>query len=405
MVRSLGLRAYLAWTRSANRSEGPTPEPCPKGPLIWCHAVNLTQINALTQIYDRLLMQRPDLSILLSTADDTPPNRLTRPGLIWQPLPGGSISDCQAFLDYWRPAMGIWSGGNLPVALFSELVERALPIGLVDADTTLFSGPVWRWFPDLRRKVLGLCDFIMAQDEQTLRFLRRIGAPDAVVSAIGPLMDGAVPLPYSRPEREELAQILRGRPIWLAAMLQPQEVQTVIDAHSQIARQSLRSLLVLVPADPDTGPQISKQLDDAGLRHVCWSTGELPGETTQVLLGDTAGDMGLWYRLAPIAFMGSSLIPGAPGCDPNEPAAHGSAILYGPNIRRYLDSYSRFAQTGAARIVRNAETLAGAVGQLIAPDQSAGMALAAWEVASRSAALTDRIADLMQDRLDQIEAR
>ena len=76
------------------------------------------------------------------------------------------------------------------------------------------------------------------------------------------------------------------------------------------------------------------------------------------------------------------------------------------NIRdvRYLDSYSRFAEAGAARIVRDANTLASAVSRLIAPDKSAAMAHAAWEVASRSAALTDRIADLVHDRFDRLEA-
>ena len=115
--------------------------------------------------------------------------------------------------------------------------------------------------------------------------------------------------------------------------------------------------------------------------------------------------MGLWYRLAPITFMGSSLQSGQWGRDPNEPAAHGSAILYGPYVRRYLSSYTRFAEAGAARIVRDAETLGTAVKRLIPADQSAAMAHAAWDVASQSAGVTDKILDLVQDTLDIMEAR
>ena len=102
--------------------------------------------------------------------------------------------------------------------------------------------------------------------------------------------------------------------------------------------------------------------------------------------------------------MGSSLISGHGGRDPFEPAALGSAILYGPNVSRYLPAYSRLASAGAARIVRDAETLAGAITRLSAPDQAALMAHAAWEVSSDGAEATDRLMNLVQDVLDLKEA-
>jgi 3-deoxy-D-manno-octulosonic-acid transferase len=98
--------------------------------------------------------------------------------------------------------------------------------------------------------------------------------------------------------------------------------------------------------------------------------------------------------------MGSSLRPGMGGSDPNEPAAHGSAIVYGPNVGRYLPSYTRYAEAGAARIVRDADTLSAALSRLIAADQAAAMAHAAWDVASVGAEVTDHILDLVQDTLD-----
>ena len=140
------------------------------------------------------------------------------------------------------------------------------------------------------------------------------------------------------------------------------------------------------------------------MRYVEWNEGGLPDETTQVILADDPEDLGLWYRLAPITFMGSSLITEAFGSDPNEPAAHGSAILYGPNVRQYLETYSRFAKVGAARIVRDSATLAVAVQRLIPADQSAAMAHAAWDVATQSAAIMDRIVAMILDALDRGKA-
>jgi 3-deoxy-D-manno-octulosonic-acid transferase len=99
--------------------------------------------------------------------------------------------------------------------------------------------------------------------------------------------------------------------------------------------------------------------------------------------------------------MGSSLVDGSFGRDPNEPAAHGSAILHGPHVARFADRYARYADAGAARTVRDAATLFAEVQSLMPPDQSALMAQAAWDVASRGAEVTDRIIDMLLDRLDR----
>lgn len=232
----------------------------------------------------------------------------------------------------------------------------------------------------------------------------RLGVKEEDIAVAGVFREGAIVLPCNAAERDELADLLRGRPIWLAAMVQPGELGIVLDAHRAVARVTHRIFLILAPDDETRADQFRSALDAAGMRYCTWSQGQMPEETTQVLLADTRGDMGLWYRLATITLMGSSLEPGNAGRDPNEPAAHGSAIVYGPNVRRYLSSYKRYAEAGAARIVRDSDTLAAALGQLIAPDQSAVMAHAAWDVASAGAGVTDRILDLIQDTLDVLEA-
>lgn len=245
---------------------------------------------------------------------------------------------------------------------------------------------------------------IMASSSNAERFIRRLGVKDVEMTVTGPLLEGATPLNYNESDRELLATLLRGRPVWLAAHLQPEELDTVLKANRAISRISHRNLLILSPDDPAKVQDFRAAVEDANLRYVTWSEGELPEETTQVILADTPDELGLWYRLAPISFMGNSLAASFHGSDPNEPAAHGSAILYGPSIRRYLNTYSRFAEAGAARIVRDPTTLAAAVQRLMAADQSAAMAHAAWDVSSRSAEVTDRLMDLIQDTLDVLEA-
>lgn len=405
MARSLSLAAYLAYARR-NPAAAKTPgQGRPDGRLIWCHAAGPGHAEALLQLHDRLRTQRPDLALLLTAKDDLP-GEITarRTNVLCQTLPEDTVPAAEAFLGHWRPDICIWTGGDLQPAILNCADRHGIPLCLVDADEDLLSRPAWRWFPDLPRSLLRRFEFIMARNANTARFLRRMGVRETDITVTGPFVAGTVSLPYNESDRDELAAILRGRPIWLAAMLQTGEIDCVLAAHRQVSKLSHRVLLIMVPDDPGEGNVFAAALEDSGMRYVRWSEGALPQETTQVILADTRGELGLWYRVAPISFMGSSLVAGAHGCDPNEPAAHGSAILYGPNIRRYLNDYSRFAEAGAARIVRDADTLSAAVKRLIPPDQSAAMAHAAWDVASRSAELTDRIADVIHDTLDVLEA-
>lgn len=391
----------MAYARRAGSPPAPPETPRPDGPVIWAHDADARRTDTLIELSKRLTQQRPDLHMIL-TAPPRAPQRMTPGGPVTlQDLPDDTGAAAAVFLDHWRPDICLWTGGDLKPALLITAATRNIPLYLVDADETSFDRPVWRWFPALPGAVLGRFVEIHARSDAAARHLRRLGAPDRIVHVAGPLQEGALTLPYDTSDREEMARVLRGRPVWLAAMVQTGELDTVLAAHEQMSRVAHRSLLMLVPDDPADSPAFEAHLTGARWRHVTWSKGELPGEATQVVLADTRGEMGLWYRLAPVTFMGSSLVSGHHGRNPNEPAAHGSAIIHGPNVARYLDRYARYTEAGAARLVRDAGTLAGAVQSLMPPDQSALMAQAAWDVASKGAAVTDRIVDMLLDRLDQ----
>ncbi|SHM63136.1 3-deoxy-D-manno-octulosonic-acid transferase [Roseovarius litoreus] len=404
MRRSLSLAAYLAYSRRSSQDITRPEIERPEGELIWAYAVEPQHVDALQQLAGRLAAQRPGLVMLLTTPDE-PIGQTRSKNVLRQRLPADTIANAKAFLDHWKPDICLWAGGNLHPAFISVADENEVPLYLVDATEALLDHSAWRWFPDLPRALLERFALIMARSGTTVRFLNRIGVKDTEVLVTGPFQEGAIALNYNESDREEMASLLRGRPVWLAAMIQPGELDTIMETHRVVSRLAHRTLLVVVPDDPADGPGFKTRLQEKGWRVAVWSEGAMPEETTQILLADTFGEMGLWYRLAPITFMGSSLESGQWGRDPNEPAAHGSAILYGPNVRRYLSSYSRFAEAGAARIVKDSETLAAAVQRLIAPDQSAAMAHAAWDVASQGSEVTDKIMDLVQDTLDVMGAR
>lgn len=405
LKRSLSLAAYLGLARRAPKTPPVFPGHRPDGPLVWGHATSPGRIAALRQIAQRLRAQRPELSLLLTTTSDVPGPDKADEGEVWQQLPDDTIAESEAFLNHWRPELCIWTGGYFRPALLSLAAKNAVPMFLVDVDEDGLNAAHRRWLPDLIRANLRSFGAFFARTGAAGQVLRRLGVPREDVEVTGPLQEGGAALGCNESEREEMAQILAGRPVWLAAMAQQDELGDLIEAHKQVERLMLRLLMIIVPDEESEGPDFAEALRDAGLNVAIWSEGELPDEATQVLLADTYGEMGLWYRLAPVTFMASSLVAGPGGRDPYEPAALGSAILYGPHVSRHLGAYSRFAKAGAARIVKDSSGLAAALRQTLAPDRAAVMAAAGWELASEGAEVTDRVVELVQDVLDDLEAR
>lgn len=404
MRGALSLAAYMALARRGGPPPPVPDRPRPPGTLVWAHASDRAHCDAVVQLAERLAAHRDGVHVLLTGPDDEAPAAQGRTPLIRQPVPDESLPAIEAFLAHWAPDMALWTGGHLRPALLVAADRRGIPLYLIDAEAAHLDQPARGWFPGLSRALLARFAQVMARDDTAARRLRRLGTRPGDIVISGPFVEGAMALPHDAGQRDELARLLRGRPVWLAAMVQPAEVGLVLRAHRAASRLAHRALLILVPDDPGDSAAIAAELAQDGWRHLRWSQGLPPEETTQVILGDTEGALGLWYRVAPITLMGSSLVPGQDGRDPNDPAAHGSAILYGPHVTRYQDRYARFARAGGARVVRDDASLAAAVQRLIAPDQAAAMAHAAWDMASTGAEVTDRILDLVQDTLDVVEA-
>ena len=412
--RNLG--SYLDWARRGTPGPGARFLPSgerPGGTIVWGHATSVERANALVQLIERLSAQRgnaPDMAdgglhLLLTTSDGMGWRSRPRGLMIHQPLEADTAGAATAFLAHWRPDICLWTGGNLRPALLTAADGAGVPLILVDADANMLERSRWRWLPDATRALLNRFQCIMARSEASARALRHNGLSGDRLTVTGIFQEGAIALPYNEQLRDRLADALRGRPIWLAAMLAHKELEMVLAAQRQASRLAHRLFLIVAPADPAETDAFRDTLEHDKWRHVIWSQGGMPEEATQVLLADTIGEMGLWYRLATMSFMGNSLLPGMTGSDPNEPAAHGSAIVYGPNVERYLPSYKRYAGAGGARIVRDADTLAGALAHLIAADRSATMARAAWEVATNGAEVTDLILELLHDMIDDLELR
>ncbi|MEP2642481.1 glycosyltransferase N-terminal domain-containing protein [Roseobacter sp.] len=405
MGRSLGMTAYRALSRrSAARSFDPSG-PRPKGELIWLHAADTSNHLAAQDLAQRLCRTRDGLQALITFPDQNSLDkaRATTPPespVFLDHVPSEHPSAVRAFLRNWAPDMGVWIWGGLRPTLLHELHQTDCPMALIDADTRGFDGRRDRWLPDLTRELLSEFVGIMVRNTATEQRLQVLGIRPRHMQVTAPLQAGGQALPCDETDLNEMATALSGRPVWLATFVQDDEASVIFAAHRQAVRYSHRLLLILHPAQRGSVARLTQQAEAQGFRVGAWPSPGEPSEAVQVMIAEDALDLGLFYRLAPVSFLGSSLQAGHGGCNPFEAAALGSAVLYGPNVRRYLPFYTRLANAGAARIVKDAASLGSAVTRLIAPDQAAAMAHAGWDVISHGAEMSDDVIALVEDTLD-----
>ena len=375
----------------------------PEGELVWFHAASVGESLSLLELIRRMIEERPDLHVLVTTGTvssaEVMQARLPQ-GAMHQFIPVDVLPWVRRFLDHWRPDLAVWTESELWPALIVETGARGIPMAIINARMSKTSHDRWRFLRGMARSLLERFVEAHVQDDLTAGYLRRLGLPGERLHVTGTLKEGAAALPADEAERQRLADHLAGRPTWLAASTHEGEEEVILQAHRQALRINPRLLLVVVPRHPHRGDAVARLIAEQSFRHARRSAGELPDPETAVYLADTMGELGLWYRLAPISFVGGSLEP-VGGHNPFEPAALGSVILHGPYVSNFSDIYQRLTEAKAARLVSSPDGLAAAVNDLLNPDRAADMAHAAWEVCSAGAVVTDMALDMLFDHLDE----
>lgn len=390
-ARPLTLKTYLALNRGADAVPPLAVEAArPAGRLIWACVASAEQAQALRGFASRLKALRPDTSVMIVQSGRDAPD-----------LPDDSQRAADAYARALRPDVVLWGDRFLRPALIDAFARQGALLVALDAQDAIFETPAPRWLPDPSPATLGLFHTLYAVSQQAQRRLRRLGVSGSRVHVAGAFMDAGPPLECSEALHTEVSDTLKGRPVWLAAQVRAAEVSDVLRAHRLATRWAHRVLLVIAAATSEDEPAIRAALKDSDMRCQCWEDGDLPEEATQIVFAGDGSELGLWYRVAPLAFLGSSLVTGHGGTDPFQAATLGTAILYGPNVGKHLNAYTQLVEAGAARIVRDADSLAAAVQHLTAPDQSAAMAHAGWDVVSSGAQLVDTLMTQIGDWLDE----
>lgn len=395
MAISLGLTLYNLANR---RDQGPGPDRPgrPAGRLVWLHAPGSDTLRAMLKLAGRL-WEEDGVHVLLTSPADPGPHK----GLIRQPPPLDTPAEAKSFLSHWAPELAIFAEGEIRPALLAEATQRKLPMMIVGGREPHFPRDRDGWYPGLMRSLLPQIGHVLTVDEPAARAFRKAGAPPSQVEIAGRLEEESAALPCLEAEREALARLLATRPVWLAAALPEMEETSIIAAHRAALRMAHRLLLIIVPQDPARAEPLARRLEaEEGWTVALRSAEQEPDPEVEVFVADSASEYGLWYRLAPITFLGGSLLGNGCARDPLEPAALGSAILHGPRPGAYGALFGRLGAARAARAVSSGADLGEAVGDLLSPDRTARLAQAAWTVASDGAEVTEKVMALVRRIMD-----
>jgi 3-deoxy-D-manno-octulosonic-acid transferase len=375
----------------------------PLAPLVWVHAASVGEAGSVLALIERILAERPALEILMTTGTVAAARLLEArlpPRARHQFVPVDLPRAVERFLDHWRPDLAIWVESELWPNLVLATQRRGIPMLLANARLSARSVAHWRVLPGLVRPVLEAFALCLAQDEVQVERFRRLGARP--VASVGDLKAAAAPLAADPAALETLRQEIGARPVWLAASTHQGEEEIAAAAHLRIARDHPGLLTILAPRHPVRGPAIAEMLRARGLRVTRRGVGEAIGAATDIHLADTLGELGLFFRLAGIAFIGGSLVRKG-GHNPFEAARLDCAVLHGPDMANCAAMAGALDEAGAALEVGDAASLAGAVSRLLGdPAERTRRAQAAARIAAAGGGALDAVLGRFAPWLDAL---
>lgn len=309
---------------------GEISKPRPTGSLVWIHAASVGETMSVLPLIEKLAQDGH--SVLLTsvtvTAAELAGKRL--PDRCFHQFTPYDTPTCVAgFLDHWGPDLAMVVESEIWPCLFDEIHQRAIPFALLNGRMSESSCRNWMKAPRISRYIFGCLDLVLAQSEADRDRFNKLGCHK--VETPGNLkFDAAEPAADAVAVADLKAQI-GDRPVWMAALTHPGEDEIALTAHKKLREAFPDLLLVLVPRHPARADEVAGLVEAHGQKLARRSQGKVISSTTDVYLGDTLGEMGLYYRLSPVTFLGGSFNE-AGGHNPVEAVLLGSALVTGPKV-------------------------------------------------------------------------
>jgi 3-deoxy-D-manno-octulosonic-acid transferase len=379
----------------------------PSGPLVWLHAASVGEAVSILPLARRLIAPHPGSHALITTGTVTSATLLAQQlpaRVLHQYAPVDLPAAAEGFLRHWRPDLVLWVESEFWPNLIRAIARRGTPLALVNGRVSERAFRRWRRFKPPIREMLGAFSPCLGQTPQDAARLEALGARHA--ACVGNLKFSAPPLAGDDTALERFRCALGTRPRWLAASTHAGEEEIVAEVHRRLTARAGDLVTMIVPRHPERGGEIAALLAAQGLKAAQRSLAQPITPDTQVYLADTIGELGLWYRLADVVFVGGSLAAGG-GHNPLEPARLGAAILHGPGMSSFAEIAADMTAAGASRTVADAGELATVVSELLFDDAAGrrAMAAAALAYAESEAGALDRVLDALAPLTESLRER
>ena len=384
------VQIHLQWRLAAGKEDptrilerlGQPSYPRPKGSLIWIHAASVGESISMLPLIEAILKQKSVPNMLVTsgtlTSAELLAERLPRQA-IHQFIPLDRAQYVNTFLNHWSPNLVLWVESEFWPNLTTLVAARDIPMVLVNGRVSPGSYSKWCHWRGFSQQILNSFSLCLAQSKIDADRLSSLGATN-VINA-GNLKFAVPPLPVDNAELTKMRDATRTRPIWLAASTHEGEEGVAFEAHRKLSELHPDILTVIVPRHPGRGREIATEIERQGAQVQRRGDGDNLTANTEIYIADTIGEMGLFYRLASVTFVGKSLV-NLGGQNPIEPARLRSAILFGPHMWNFPDVSDQLLRSRGARQVTGPDSLARAVSDLLSnPEKRYNQVTKATQVA------------------------
>lgn len=337
----------------------------PEGKLIWFHGASVGESISMLPLIKRLLEIYPDIRIMVTTGTRTSADVMAKrlpERAFHQYLPIDNPSFTARFLDHWKPDLILWFESDFWPAMLSGIKRRNIPLILVNGRISDKSFKRWQKFVFISRELLSCFTLCLGQSEEDARRLHILGARTSL--CLGNLKYAGLPIPVDENEKNKIISLINSRPVWLASSTHHNEEEQIGNHIREIQQAVPGVLTIIVPRHPHRGPEIKETLDTLGLKTGLRSAKDEITPDTEVYIADTIGELGIWYNIAPVVFVGGSLIPHG-GQNFMEPSRMRDAVIVGPHMHNFTDAINRAKKADAVIQVKDAAELRDSVIRLL----------------------------------------
>ncbi|MCF6232719.1 MAG: 3-deoxy-D-manno-octulosonic acid transferase [Rhodobacteraceae bacterium] len=388
-LRAQGVSALRIRERLGNASL-----PRSTGPLIWFHAASVGESLSVLGLITAMGKRLPGHEFLITSGTATSAELIAKrlpPRTRHQFAPLDATGPVRRFYARWTPVAGVFVESELWPVMLMDGRARGVPLALLNARLSQTSVKSWCKRPKTAAYMLDHFALMLTQNRATADNLLAMGGDPARIKVGRNLKSTAAALPVDLDLLMSIQRNLNGRPFWVASSTHPGEEEVVLQAHRTLLKQFPGLCLLLIPRHPERGQDLARMIVKSGLSLAMRSRDETLAPDTQVYLADTLGETGTWYALADLVFLGGSL-KDIGGHNPFEPAISGAAVITGPYVRNFAETYTALISRGGAVEVSDAGQLAGAVAQWLTDKDAADTA----RTAARDYAVSQ------QDGLNQV---